>query len=324
MIINITFSDSATRGRGVHEARFWELLGGEASTDEGAELLRARLAGLPDDEAEAFGEVFDALMERIGGDRYIRGGGENVVVMDGDQFEFVRAFVIGSGREVFEAVEQDPARIVEFVDDEAECLLEVREAIGWHDEDSTAEQTAVDAALESESTGEDAAPECGFELGMSFTMTDISSALALMLHCLSLGIDQDPLWRRWLAGTGASLVYVDLTFHPDRSCEDRTMVFRRRKGELNVEWDTGVDGLRRDSVEQQVESAAEHLQWICAALATKCKLPSPPDLPSPVLPDWAPLQMTLDDSDAEIRALEFPDLRDFPALHELDPQPREN
>ena len=106
------------------EEDFWELIG-TVSCDESGELdvsaLQTALEARTPMEIIAFAEVFDRLHASsfgwdLWGAAYVLNGG-----CSDDGFDYFRAWLIGRGRQAFEAVTTEPDRLVDFASEGVEC-----------------------------------------------------------------------------------------------------------------------------------------------------------------------------------------------------------
>jgi hypothetical protein len=104
---------------------FWQLISTTISPEalEEADLskLEAALAGMSAEEIASFNEHFSMLHATsygwpIWGAAYIINGG-----CSDDGFDYFRGWLIGKGREAFEAAMADPDSLVDYAEDEVEC-----------------------------------------------------------------------------------------------------------------------------------------------------------------------------------------------------------
>jgi hypothetical protein len=103
----------ATDETHLSETAFWDLIersrresGGQP--DKQAAQLESALAGLSEAQIEAFAEVFGDLQDKCDGqDMWKTAAALNGPVSD-DGFEYFQAWLIGQGRQTFEAAVQDP------------------------------------------------------------------------------------------------------------------------------------------------------------------------------------------------------------------------
>ena len=115
----------------MNEQRFWQLIdesraaaGGArdmASAQEQAESLEELLTREPPADLLDFERMFAERMARsytwdLWGAAYVLNGG-----CSDDGFDSFRAWLIGQGKKVFEAVLADPDSLGDYVDDEVEC-----------------------------------------------------------------------------------------------------------------------------------------------------------------------------------------------------------
>lgn len=103
---------------------------------------------------------------------------------------------------------------------------------------------------------------------------------------LAHAIDRDPVWRQWLAGTGAREIDVTFEFYRE-PLEDAKPDFsaRRRKRELRIEWGMVDLGLPRESIAQQFELVTRHMTALLDELQHCYDLGERPALP-PVRTRW--------------------------------------
>lgn len=160
MCWNIAFQEEA----GVNEQRFWQLIdesrvaaGGARDMDSAAEQAEA-LEDLLTREAPAdivdFERLFSEYMARsydwgLWGAAYVLNGG-----CSDDGFDYFRAWLIGQGRKVFEAVLADPDSLVDYVDDEVECEDLLSVASRAYEEQTGDELPTLTVELPDEPRGE--------------------------------------------------------------------------------------------------------------------------------------------------------------------------
>jgi hypothetical protein len=149
----------------MNEQRFWQLIdesraaaGGArdmASAGEQAESLEELLMREPPADILDFERMFSALMARsydwnLWGAAYVLNGG-----CSDDGFDSFRAWLIGQGKKVFEAVLAAPDSLVDFVDDEVESEQLLYVAARAYEAQTGDEIPSVSVALSDVPRGEE-------------------------------------------------------------------------------------------------------------------------------------------------------------------------
>ncbi|WP_164017452.1 DUF4240 domain-containing protein [Pyxidicoccus trucidator] len=149
----------------MNEQRFWQLIdesrataGGArdmASAQEQAEALEELLMREPPADLLDFERLFSELMARsydwnLWGAAYVLNGG-----CSDDGFEYFRAWLIGQGKKVFEAVLADPDSLVDYADDEVESEDLLYVAGRAYEEQTGDELPSVTVDLSDEPRGEE-------------------------------------------------------------------------------------------------------------------------------------------------------------------------
>ena len=101
--------------RGMNENEFWSVIdrSREGGADEQEERLQELLTGRPRDELEAFDRIYREQLVRayrwdLWGAGYVIAGG-----MSDDSFDYFCGWLIGQGRDVFEAALADPESLAD-------------------------------------------------------------------------------------------------------------------------------------------------------------------------------------------------------------------
>ncbi|MFP2913081.1 DUF4240 domain-containing protein [Pyxidicoccus sp. 3LFB2] len=149
----------------MNEQRFWQLIdasraaaGGArdmASAQEQAESLEELLTREPPADLLDFERMFSELMARsydwnLWGAAYVLNGG-----CSDDGFDYFRAWLIGQGKKVFEAVLADPDSLGDYVDDEVEAEDLLYVAGRAYEEQTGDELPSVTVDLPDEPRGEE-------------------------------------------------------------------------------------------------------------------------------------------------------------------------
>lgn len=112
----------------MNEAAFWSLVSQidvaalDAGDEEGAvRPLERALAGLSEDEIEAFAELLARHLYDIDGQSYADNAGESAGSDDG--FLYARCYVVAKGRDYYQTVKGDPTQMPKSLDQWCESLL---------------------------------------------------------------------------------------------------------------------------------------------------------------------------------------------------------